>query len=129
MLHRRRILIAEDEAIIAYELAQAVVDAGGEVVGPVASVREGLRLLSNEDVHAAILDVRLLDRDVAPIAEVLLAQGKAVVFHTSSPVPEEIVDRFGVPVVCPKPMQSYEVVNRLARLIGDDEPHPPEMAW
>ena len=121
MLNRRRILIAEDEALIAYELAQAVEDAGGEVVGPVASVQEGLHLLSNEEIHAAILDVRLVDRDVAPIAAVLLEQGKAVVFHTASPVPAEIVDRFGVPVICPKPMQSDQVIIRLARLIGEEQ--------
>ncbi len=39
-------LIAEDEALIAYELALDVEEAGGEVVGPVASVREGFRPLS-----------------------------------------------------------------------------------
>lgn len=119
MLNRRRILIAEDEALIAYALAQAVEDAGGEVVGPVASVQEGLQLLANEVVHAAILDVRLLDGDVSPIAAVLLEEGKSVVFHTASPVPDEIVDRFGVPIVCPKPTQSDHVVTRLARLIGE----------
>jgi DNA-binding response OmpR family regulator len=121
MLNRRRILIAEDEVLIAFDLAHAVQDAGGEVVGPVDSVREGLRLLFNKEVHAAILDVRLVDRDVAPIAAALLEQGKAVVFHTASPVPDEIVDRFGVPVVCQKPMPSNQVITRLARLIGDDE--------
>ena len=121
MLNRRRILIAEDEAIIAYELAQAVEDAGGEVVGPVASVREALELLSKELVHAAILDVRLVDRDVAPVATVLLEQGKAVVFHTASAVPSELVERFGSPVVLPKPMLSAQVITRLALLIGKDD--------
>jgi DNA-binding NarL/FixJ family response regulator len=122
VLNHRRILIAEDEALIAYELAQAVEDAGGEVVGPVASVREGLRLLSHEEVHAAILDVRLLDRDIAPIAAALLELGKMVIFHTASPVPDEIVERFGVPVVCQKPMHSNHVVTCLARLFADGEP-------
>lgn len=122
MLNHRRILIAEDEWLIAHELAQAVKEAGGEVVGPVASVREGLTLLSIEDVCGAILDVRLLDRDIAPIAAVLLEQGKIVVFHTASPVPDEILERFGIPVVCPKPMQSTHVVTRLTHLIEEDEP-------
>ncbi len=122
MLNHCRILIAEDEAVIAYELAQAVEQAGGEVVGPVASVKEGLLLLSDQHVHAAILDVRLVDRDIAPIAAALLEQGKIVVFHTASPVPDEIIKRFGVPVVCQKPMLSEHVVTRLARLIGHDDP-------
>jgi DNA-binding response OmpR family regulator len=126
MLNRRRILIAEDEALVAFELALAVEQAGGEVVGPVDSVREGLELLANEEVHAAILDVRLVDRDIAPIAAILLEQGKAVVFHTASPVPDEIIARFGVPVVCSKPMQVGHVIIRLAALLGAGDFQPSE---
>jgi DNA-binding LytR/AlgR family response regulator len=121
MLNRRRILIAEDEALIAYELTKAVEDADGEVVGPVDSVKEALRLLAGEEIHAAILDVQLVDRDVAPIAAALLEQGKAVVFHTASPVPAEIARRVGALVVCAKPMLSAQVVTRLAGLIAREE--------
>jgi DNA-binding response OmpR family regulator len=120
MLQRRRILIAEDEALIAFELALAVQDAGGEVVGPVATVQDGLKLLASEDVHAAILDVQLIDRDIVPVAAILLERGKVVVFHCASRVPSEIVDRFGEPVLCPKPMLPDEVVARLARLIDPE---------
>jgi len=118
MLNRRRVLVAEDEPFIARALALAVEDADGEVVGPVASVAEGLAVLSREPVDAAILDVRLTDRDVAPIARALLARGKVVVFHTGSAVPDEITEQFGNVAVCPKPMASERVVNRLAGLIG-----------
>ncbi len=121
MLDHRRILIAEDEALIAEDLASAVREAGGEVGGPVASVTDGLGVLAREEIHAAILDVRLIDRDVAPIAVALLKQGKRVVFHSASPIPTEIVERFGSPVVCAKPMQSDRVVTRLARLIDDSD--------
>ena len=69
-------------------------DAGGEVVGPVSSVEAGLMLLRRrEQIHAAILDVGLTDRDVAPIAAVLLDRGVAVVFHTASAVPAGILAR------------------------------------
>jgi len=123
MLSRRRVLVAEDEVIIASELAAAIEEAGGEVVGPVASVREGLATLGREAVHAAILDVRLVDGLVSPIAEVLLERGVAVVFHSASPVPREITERYGDVVVCPKPMLSDHVVYRLAVLMP-----PPEDA-
>jgi DNA-binding NtrC family response regulator len=117
MLGRRRVLVAEDEVIIASELAAAIEEAGGEVVGPVASVRDGLAILSREAVHAAILDVRLVDGLVSPIADVLLERGAAVVFHSASPVPREITERYSDVVVCPKPMPSEHVVYRLAVLM------------
>jgi DNA-binding NarL/FixJ family response regulator len=118
MLARRRVLIAEDEELVALSLARAVEDADGEVVGPVSSVREGLALLAETDVHAAILDVSLADRDVIPIARALLERGKVVVFHTASPIPDEIVTRPDQIVVCPKPMGAETVVTRLAGLIS-----------
>jgi len=118
MLHRRRILVAEDEPIIAHDLTLAIEEARGEVVGPVASVAEGLALIAREEIDAAILDVLLIDRDVAPIAEALLESGKVVLFHTASSVPAEITGRFGEVVVCPKPMLSEQVVHRLAGLIA-----------
>jgi DNA-binding NarL/FixJ family response regulator len=118
MLAGRRVLIAEDEPLIAMALAHAVEAAHGEVAGPVSSVEEGLALIAKRSVHAAILDVRLIDRDVAPVARLLLAQGRAVVFHTASPVPEEIFARHGNVVICEKPMASEAVVRRLARLIA-----------
>ena len=104
--------------MIATELAAAVVDAGGEVVGPVASVREGVALLGRVAVHAAILDVRLTDGEVSPIAHLLLEQGVVVVFHSASPVPPEITERHGDVVVCPKPMQPDHVVYQLAVLMS-----------
>jgi DNA-binding response OmpR family regulator len=120
MLSQRRVLVAEDEVLIAGDLASAVMEAGGQVVGPVASVGEALALLAREDVHAAILDVRLVDRDVVPLAALLLERGVVVVFHTASPVPQEITDRYGDVVVCPKPMQSEQVVFQLAVLMRRD---------
>jgi DNA-binding response OmpR family regulator len=119
MLSRRRILVAEDEVIIASDLAAAIEDGDGVVVGPVASVREGLALLEQEVVHAAILDVRLTDGLVSPIAHTLLERGVVVLFHSASPVPREIIDRHGEVVICPKPMQSDHVVYRLAALMDD----------
>lgn len=54
-----RVLIVEDEYLIADDLALAVRRAGGEPVGPVPTVRQAEQLLATEPVDAAILDLNL----------------------------------------------------------------------
>jgi DNA-binding response OmpR family regulator len=111
MLNRSRILIAEDEAITAVDMAYAVEDANGHVLGPVARVSEGLGLVAREHIHAAILDVNLLDGEITPLAQALLDKSVVVLFHTASNVPEAISGHVGV---CRKPMHPVEVVRTLA---------------
>ncbi|CAN5178498.1 hypothetical protein BH11PSE2_BH11PSE2_19370 [soil metagenome] len=84
------VFIAEDEPFIAFDLATTIEDAGGVVVGPAATVTEALALLKNQPVAAAILDVNLGDRDICPVAELLLARGVPVIFHTGLGVPDEL---------------------------------------
>ncbi len=54
-----RILILEDEAIIALYLAQELTEAGYEVMGPLASTEEALRLINPGGCDGALLDVDL----------------------------------------------------------------------
>lgn len=118
VLRKARILIVEDQALVSLSLAALVEDAQGEVVGPVASVSDGLALLEKEDVHAAILDVQLADGEVTPIANVLLDRGKVVLFHTATGIPAHIVERHGQLPVCLKPAPPEHVVQKLAELLS-----------
>ena len=65
------VLIAEDEFIIALELAQSVEAHGGAVLGPVATVSEGLALLQGSRPDLAFLDMQLRDGFVTPLAAAL----------------------------------------------------------
>lgn len=58
MLAGRRVLIVEDEVILAFNLECEVQDAGGEVVGPAYSVGEARQLISG-GIAAAILDINI----------------------------------------------------------------------
>ena len=117
MLDHARILIAEDEPFIAFDIAHAVEDAGGEVAGPVGSVVEGLALLETTPVEAAILDVNLSDRDVTPIADYLRARDIPVVFHTGLGLPPELKARYPQQAVCRKPADPRRLVRAIEKQI------------
>ena len=78
----RRVLIVEDETLIAGMLADWLAELGYEVVGPVRSVRDALEVIERSRVDAAIVDVRLTDGDSQPVAELL--RSKSVPFVLAS---------------------------------------------
>ena len=99
----RCILILEDEYLIASQLAWNFEQAGAMVVGPLPSKVEALRTIDRgELVHAAVLDVRVSDGLVFPVAERLSAQGVPFVFYTGYseiqiPSSLETAERFAKP--------------------------------
>ena len=68
---RCRILVVEDEAIIAMLVEEMVLDFGSEVLGPAAKMDEALRLASKAPLDAAILDVNVGGAAIFPVADVL----------------------------------------------------------
>ena len=67
----KRLLIVEDEFVIALEVEFLLRDFGCEVLGPVPSVARALELLGRERPDAAPLDLDLLDGTAVPVAELL----------------------------------------------------------
>ena len=90
MLDRQTILIAEDEPLIAMNLALEVEALAGYVIGPAATAREALSLIGSCEISAAILDANLADRDVTPVALLLAERGIPFVVHSSLGVPDEL---------------------------------------
>ena len=115
MLNNARILVAEDEAFIALDIAMAIEDAGGQVIGPAANVSEALELLANNEVSGAILDVNLADRDVTPVALALLKKNVPLVFHTGVGIPLELSAQNLDFVVCIKPTSPDRLIRHLRR--------------
>src|SRR5215207_4488033 len=83
-LRGARLLVVEDEYTIATDLARALEDAGVEVVGPAGSVPHALRLISEAQdiIQGAVLDIRLRDERVYPVADALRERGIPFVFAT-----------------------------------------------
>jgi DNA-binding response OmpR family regulator len=63
-----RILVVEDEFVIAATVTDILEELGHTVVGPVASVKKGLAKIATEEIDVALLDVGLGNEDSFPIA-------------------------------------------------------------
>jgi CheY-like chemotaxis protein len=82
-LYGRRILIVEDEYLIAMQVKRWLLAAGAEVVGPVSSVEQALDLIEGDRLDAAVLDVNLGNGGtVYPVADKLSALGVPYLFAT-----------------------------------------------
>ena len=78
----RRVLIVEDESLVAMLLETILEDMGCLAVGPAATVDEGLRMAADETVDAALLDVNVAGRQVFPVAQALKDRGVPFIFST-----------------------------------------------
>ena len=92
-LQGRRILVVEDEYLIAEDVRDELEGAGAIVVGPAPTVGRALRLIADEPaLDAAVLDVNLGSEKSFPIAEALKARAIPFLFATgynSGDVPDE----------------------------------------
>src|SRR5215470_1613081 len=75
----RRILLAEDEGLIALELEQLFEEFGCDVVGPVASVDEVLENAQRGGFDGAVLDINLRDRQIFEILPELQKLGMRII--------------------------------------------------
>src|SRR5690348_1237410 len=77
-----RILLVEDEMMVALLLESMLIDFGHTIVGPVARLDKALEAAQREALDLAILDVNVNGQEVYPVAAALAARGIPFVFAT-----------------------------------------------
>jgi DNA-binding response OmpR family regulator len=112
----RRILLVEDEPLIAFSLEDLVQELGFAVVGPAYRLSEGFALLEEEQIDAAILDVNLNEERSYPLADLLAEQGVPFLFATG--YAEGGVEWSGSARVIAKPYTRDQVSRALRDLLG-----------
>ena len=113
MLEGLPVLIVENEPLIALDLTAAVLEQNGIVIGPVPTVAEALAILADQPIGAAILDAKLDDRDITPVAVRLIEQAVPFVIHSGTGLPAELAARHpDLPVIL-KPKRPEDVVASL----------------
>jgi len=77
-----RVLVVEDEMLVALVLEDMLTELGHKIVGPASKVSVGLEIARRQEIDIAILDLNLAGDSSLPIASALRARGIPVVFST-----------------------------------------------
>lgn len=104
------VLVAEDELIIGVDLCDTVEEAGFAVEGPYDTARSAIDAIERRKPDLAILDVRLDDGEVFPLAERLMAANVPVIFHSGQVTPSEVSDRYPQAMALAKPCPPNRII-------------------
>ncbi len=113
-LRGKRVLIIEDEAMVALFLEDTLAEIGCEVAGHASHFEDAMEKARSLSFDVAILDVNLNGRQTLPIAEAMVERGSPFVFATgyaSTSLPPALRH---VPIV-PKPFEQRELESALLK--------------
>lgn len=114
-LSNRRILIVEDEYLLADELRAELQEVGATIIGPAANLADATAAIAAEDrIDCAILDANLGGEMVYPAADKLIERDVPVIFTTGYDT-SVIPSRFGRIVKCGKPVNMKRIIEAIER--------------
>lgn len=116
-----QILLVEDDAVIASGLVYALEQEGYDV-RRAGTVAEALRLLAEQAVELAIIDMQLLDGNGFAVSEAALARGARVIFLTVMDDEDRIVRALdqGAADYVMKPFRLRELLARIRRALPEE---------
>lgn len=112
---RPSVLLVEDNAIIALDMASVLEGLGCEVIGPAGNLDKAMSLADSETLDAAVLDINLGETRSWPVAHKLADAGIPLVL-ASGYSRIEVDSRFeGAPLLA-KPVQERDLKRALERI-------------
>ena len=100
-----RILVVEDELLVALGLQDMLRDFGCETIGPVARIEEAVAVARSEAFDGAILDVNLRGQPVNPVAAALHERNIPFLFSTGYGTGSAVLETFAGVAVLEKPYE------------------------
>jgi DNA-binding response OmpR family regulator len=113
-----RVLVVEDEAIVALAIADQLTEAGFRVVGPAPSVAKALKLIKEVGCDVAVLDVNLRDETAEPVARELRLRHTPFLF-LSAVSRDHLPSGFNGEVLLAKPARPAVLVAALQSSIAE----------
>jgi PAS domain S-box-containing protein len=118
-----RVLIVEDEALLALEIQELLQSAGSTIVGTFNDLARAGQVARREAIDVAVLDTNLNGEMVYPLADDLAVRGIPFVFVTGYAT-SNLPERFrGMPQVA-KPFDPTSLTNELQRMMGKEPINP-----
>ncbi|MCF3932644.1 response regulator [Acuticoccus sp. M5D2P5] len=128
-LRPTRILIAEDEVLVGYTLQLLLMsEFDCEVLGPFMRVCDAQRAVLENEIDFAILDVRLRDGEIYPVADILFQRNIPFVFHSGHAEEEAIGAAYDGAPLLDKPASDSAIVRAIREaLVEPFKVSTPEM--
>ena len=114
----KRVLIVEDNPILAYDLEDLLGDIGMEGVGPALDLSAGLRLARENALDAALLDIDIGNELVWPLASELRARRVPVIFISAGCYAREFPEELRVYPCLEKPASTEVIVESLSQALA-----------
>ena len=111
-LNGKRIVVVEDDFVLATDICRTLRELGATVLGPAPTPFYAMHLIGGKKIDAAVLDVRLHGTTVFEVADLLLDRGVPIIFATAMDR-NAIPSRFHDAPVLEKPYARKELVTEL----------------
>jgi DNA-binding NtrC family response regulator len=112
-----RLLVVEDDAILLMELEEILQEAGAEIVGRCRTVADALASVEKDAISAAVLDVRIGNFTIAPVARQLGQRGTPFFFYTGQVVSDPALEEWRGCKIVAKPAQAQTIVSAVVDLL------------
>jgi DNA-binding response OmpR family regulator len=113
-----RVLVADDEILIALDIEATFTEAGAEVVPLCMTSSEALAGAASENVSVAILDIRLGQETSEAVAALLAERGIPFIFYSGQPLPNDMRERWPLSPLVVKPADPRQLVETVAALLS-----------
>ena len=110
-----RVLVVEDEFIIALDLTETVRDLGYSVEGPFANKDHAMIAIDQNLPDVAILDVMTADGEVFPLADALTQAGVPIIFHSGHVTEKDVATRYPEAQAAAKPCPPDRLIAMIER--------------
>jgi CheY-like chemotaxis protein len=120
----RRVLVVEDEFLLAMELEGLLSNRGCDVLGPASSVRQALAVVRDDRPEVAVLDVNLRGERATPVAAALQERGVPFVVITGYSDAQLSEPELRHAPRLDKPVSDRALCRAVAKALQDGNPDP-----